>query len=114
MESSMYLLGQPPASAAHRAARSRLDEAMPDRVPGQLDSVTHPQLLEDVRSMTLDGLDADREHRGDLLRLVCLGNQLQHLLLTRRERAHADRLAASVDDIARERGDCRRIEEGLA
>src|ERR1700746_3595195 len=56
--------------------RSGLDEAAPDRVPGRLDPVAHPELLEDVRAVTLDGLPADHERRGDLLAGVPLRDQL--------------------------------------
>src|SRR4051812_46541415 len=45
-----------------RQARSRLDEAAADRVTRELDPVAHPELLEDVRAVALDGLLADGQH----------------------------------------------------
>src|ERR1051326_920396 len=53
----------------------RLDQAAADRVAGELDAVAHAELVEDVLPMPLDGLDADHELLGDLLRGVGLGDQ---------------------------------------
>src|SRR5215217_1544784 len=63
-----------------------LDEAAADGVARQLDAVAHAELLEDVRAVTLDGLLADEQQVGDLLVGVGLGDQLDDLLLARRER----------------------------
>src|SRR5437762_11848167 len=63
----------------------RLDQAAADRVAGQLDSVAHPELVEDVLAVALHRLDADHELLGDLLRRVRLPDQLQHLQLARRQ-----------------------------
>ena len=71
--------------ADRRLARLRLDQAAADRVAGQLDAVAHAELVEDVLPVALDGLDADHELLGDLLRRVRLGDQLQHLQLARRQ-----------------------------
>ena len=62
---------------------------------GQLDAVAHPELVEDVRAVTLDGLLADHQRLGDLLAGVGLGDQLDDLLFARGERIFRDILAAS-------------------
>src|SRR5205814_1679446 len=62
---------------------SRLDEAAADCVTGELDAVAHPELVEDVLAVTLDGLDADEEQLRDLFGRVRLGDQFQHLELAR-------------------------------
>src|SRR5918992_396047 len=56
-----------PVELAIRAKCSRFDETAADRVSSELDAVAHPQLLQDVRTMALYGLDADHEHLGDVL-----------------------------------------------
>jgi len=70
-------MGGGPASAE----ASGLDEAAADRVARQLDTVTHPELLEHVRAVAIDRLLADEENFGDLLTGVALGDQLHHLEL---------------------------------
>ena len=77
-----------PASAAREAGRrrSRLDQPAPDRVAGQLHSVAHPELLEDVAAMVLDRLLADDESVGDLVARMPLGHELDDLQLARGER----------------------------
>src|SRR5215208_5293440 len=65
---------------------SRLHQSAPDRVARQLDAVAHLKLLEDVRSVTIDGLVADDQSLGDLLAGQALGNQLHHIQLARGER----------------------------
>src|SRR5687768_9509681 len=45
-----------------------LDQPATNRVAGQLDAVAHAELVEDVLAVALDGLDADPELLGDLLR----------------------------------------------
>ena len=47
---------------------SALDEPGPDGVAGELGAVAHLELLQDVGPVPLDGLDADHQQRGDLLR----------------------------------------------
>jgi hypothetical protein len=42
-----------------------LDEAAPDRVAREFDAVPHAELLEHVRAVAVDGLDADDEHGRD-------------------------------------------------
>jgi len=42
-----------------------LDEAAPDRVACEFDAVPHAELLEHVRAVAVDGLDADDEHGRD-------------------------------------------------
>src|SRR5262245_8265169 len=64
----------------------RLDEPPPDRVARELDTVAHAELAEDVGAVALHRLEADDEHRRDLLRRVPLGDQLQHLELARGQR----------------------------
>src|SRR5436190_23436305 len=43
-------------------------QAAPDGVAGQIDAIAQPQLLEDVGAMALDGLLAEHQQRGNLLR----------------------------------------------
>ena len=45
---------------------SRLDQAGPDRVAGEVEPVAHAELLEDVGAVPVDGLHADPERLGDL------------------------------------------------
>jgi hypothetical protein len=56
----------------------RLDQPTLDRVPRELYAVAHAEFLEDVLAVAVDGLDADEERIGDLLRRVRLGDELQH------------------------------------
>src|SRR5204862_5671062 len=86
------------------------DQAAADRVARQLDAIAHPELLEDVLAVTLDGLDADHELRGDLLRGVRLGDQLQHLELTRGEHVELRVVVeAALYEVADERRDRGRV-----
>src|SRR5699024_3972341 len=95
--------------------RSGLDQPTPDGVAGELDAVAHPELVEDVLAVALDGLDADEERLRDLLRGVRLGDQLQDLELTRREDVELLlAAAAALDVVANERRDRRRVEVGVA
>ena len=75
-----------------------------------------PSLLEDVGAVALDGLDAEHERRGDLLRAVSLSDQLEHLELAWRERLEvlSLRSSARVDDVADQRVDGGGVEERLA
>src|SRR5437763_8224818 len=68
-----------------------LDQALADRLPGELHPVAHPQLLEDVRAVTLDRLLTDHERLGDPLVAVALGHQLDDLVLARGQRILAQR-----------------------
>ena len=45
-----------PASRVRASGRARLDQPPLDRVAGQLDAVSHPELLEDVGAMAIDRL----------------------------------------------------------
>src|SRR3954470_2623429 len=74
----------------------RRDQSPADGVARQVDAVAHPELLEDVRSMAVDGLAADEEHAGDLIARVPLGDELDHLELTWRERIQGGRVAVEV------------------
>lgn len=69
------------ACADPTLAGSGFDQPTADCVAGELHSVVHVELLEDVRAMALDGLDADHQRVGDLLVAVALGDQLDDLLL---------------------------------
>src|SRR4051794_16204169 len=85
-----------PPSDDEAAARTALwlDEAAPDRVARQLDAVVHPELLEDVRTVTGDGLLADVQLVGDLVVRVRLGDELDDLELARREGLAACRVSS--------------------
>jgi hypothetical protein len=56
----------------------RLDQSALDRIARELYAVAHAEFLEDVLAVAVDGLDADEERIGDLLRRVRLGDELQH------------------------------------
>jgi hypothetical protein len=60
---------------------SGFDEAAADGVAGQLDPVTHAELVEDVGTVPVDGLDADGEDGGDLLGAVSFGDKFDDLRL---------------------------------
>src|SRR4051812_6618920 len=92
--------------------RLGLDQPAPDGVARQLDAVAHAELLQDVGAVPLHGLHADHERGRDLLRAVRLGDQLQHLVLARRERVELAALAAALHEAAHQRGHGRRVEEG--
>lgn len=66
-----------------RADCSGHDQAAPDRVARYVHAVPHPELVEDVRAVPVDGLAADREQRGDLVAGLSLGDELEHLELPR-------------------------------
>lgn len=67
-----------PRSVADRSSlvELRLDKATTDGVAGQLDSVAHAELIENVLPVALDSLDTDDELLGDLFRRVGFGDQL--------------------------------------
>ena len=94
-------LGRCPACrSTHGVARSRpplrLNQAAADRVAGELDTVVHAELAQDVRPVTLDRLLADHQRFGDLLTAIALGDQLDDLLLTGGQRILAQRLIGSA------------------
>src|SRR3954469_19509574 len=91
-----------PRRAVRRRSRSRGDESAADRVPGQLYSVSHAELLEHVGPVAVDRLAADHEHLGDLVARVTLGHELQHLQLARRQRIDVVTDAGTVEVIPHE------------
>src|SRR5215216_580785 len=97
------------------ARRSRLNKPAADRVPRQLDAIAHAELLEDVRSMALDGLLRDVQQRPDLVVRVGLGDELDDLLLARREHLVVDGLAGAgaLEILAHQRPDGARIQKRL-
>src|SRR3954452_1424922 len=87
------------AAAAHTASAMRtsrrragtrptlgLGQSAPDRVAHELDAVAHAELAQQVRPVRLDRLLREVQRLGYLLVRVRLGDQLQDLLLARRER----------------------------
>ena len=59
---------EPVRARQRRAGALGLDQSAADRVARELDPIAHAELVEDVLTVTLDGLDADEERVGDLLR----------------------------------------------
>src|SRR5690348_4362981 len=115
------------AAAAHtdramRTSRRRAGTARPrlglrapgaDRVAHKLHAIAHAELAQQVRAVRLDGLLGEVERLGDLLVRVRLGDQLQDLLLARRQRlVGAGRVVAHP--LAHDRALDRVGEEGLA
>src|SRR4051812_39308580 len=79
--------GCAPAGAPSSSLRRlRLDEPAADRVAHELHAVAHAELAQQVAAVGLDGLLAEVEDLADLLVRVRLGDQLEDLLLARRER----------------------------
>ena len=76
-----------------RATPSRLDQPGTDRIAGQGKSVAQAQLGQRIRTMPVDRLGADAKGRGDLTSRITLGDQLEHLFLTRREDGVWQRIA---------------------
>ena len=74
---------RPPATGP---ARLGLDEAAADRVAHELDAVAHAELAQQVGAVGLDRLLGEVQDLGDLRVGVRLGDQLDDLLLARRER----------------------------
>src|SRR5687767_8887972 len=64
---------------------SGLGEPAPDRVADELHAVAHAELAQEVRPVRLDGLLREVQELRDLLVRVGLGDQLEDLLLARRE-----------------------------
>jgi hypothetical protein len=59
----------------------RLDQAALDRITSELDSISHPELLEDVRAVAIDRLLADHKDLGDFLAGQAFRDLLGHLEL---------------------------------
>src|SRR3954454_16899775 len=76
----------PPRRDTAPARYSGFGETSPDRIAHQLHAVAHPELAQQVRAVRLDGLRREVQRLGDLLVRVGLGDQLEDLLLARRER----------------------------
>src|SRR6202020_3204203 len=95
---------------------SGLDQAAPDGIARELDASAHLELLEDVGAMTLDRLGADEKDVGDLPAAVALGDQLDHLLLARRERVLAEGkiVIRAPQQLGDERRHRPRVEKSLA
>src|SRR6266567_4828220 len=70
---------------ARRPRRLELDEALPDGVADQARGVVNAELLHEIGSVRLGGLDSDTEEPGDLLRGLAFGHELQDLALARSE-----------------------------
>ena len=69
----------------------KLHQPAPDRVAREIDAIAHPELLEDVAAVVLDGLLADHELPGRSLRSCALGDELDDLDLARGERVARQR-----------------------
>src|SRR5688500_18696078 len=95
---------------------SGLDEPAADRVARELHPVAHAELLEAVRSLAPDRLLVYDELLGDLRVGVRLGDELDDLLLARREGVRARRLAAAraLEVVAHDRAHRARVEDRLA
>src|SRR4051794_6499123 len=80
-------LFRPPvvASSDLRTTSLGLDEALADRVADELDAVAHPELAQDVRAVRLHRLLRQVQRLRDRLVRVRLGDQLEDLLLARRQ-----------------------------
>src|ERR671924_410236 len=93
----------PHMTVAGAAARPvlGLDETAADRVPRQLDAVTHPELLEDVRAVAVHGALEHVAGRADLDRL-----EQVLLVVVHRQHQHAD-LGLALADLPR------RLQPGL-
>src|SRR3954471_16128515 len=66
--------------------RLSLGQSAPDRVAHELDAIAHAELAQQVGPVRLDRLLGQVQDLGDLLVRVRLGDQLEDLLLARRER----------------------------
>jgi hypothetical protein len=78
------LMPQRRLTLAFLAAQSRLHKTASDCVAGECDAVFQMQLVEDVCTVALDRVLADRENLPDLAARVPLGDQLHDLSLSRR------------------------------
>src|SRR5215212_6710315 len=94
---------------------SRRDEAAPDRVAREVHAIAHPELLEDVGPVPVDGLAADHEHLRDLVARVTLGDKLDDLDLARSQGIQRAGFAAAraVEIVAHQRADGAGVQEGL-
>ena len=72
-----------PGARAAAVDPATVRRAPADRVAHELDAVAHPELAQDVGPVRLDRLLGQVEDLGDLGVGVCLGDQLDHLLLAR-------------------------------
>src|SRR5918999_6237647 len=95
--------------------RLRLRQAAADGVASQVHPVAHPQLVEDVRAVALDGLVADHQQRCDLPARVALGAQLDDLGLACGQRVLRKLLALrrTLQVVPDERLHRARVDEGL-
>jgi hypothetical protein len=62
----------------------RIDQPHSDGVPDKPCRLMDIQTRHQLRSVRLDGLDANADARRDLLRRIALGDQLENLALTGR------------------------------
>src|SRR5262249_57173810 len=74
----------------------RLDESFPDGVGDQARRVVNVELVHEVSSVRLGGLDADAEEPGDFFRGPTFGHELQDLPLARGEMIGWRRAPAQV------------------
>src|SRR2546425_13294106 len=63
-----------------------LGQTHANRVADDAGSIRRVELLHDPGPVGLDGLGADPEELGDLLRRLALGDKVQHLAFARRQR----------------------------
>src|SRR2546425_751101 len=73
-----------------------LSQTQANRVADDAGSVRRVELLHDPGPVGLDGLGADHEELGDLLRRLALGDKLQHLAFPRRQRIDGQRRLRQV------------------
>src|SRR5689334_600933 len=88
------------------------DESAADGVSGELDAVAHPEFLEHVGAVAVDGLAADDEQLGDLVAGVPFGDELEDLELARGQRVDILAAAGALEVVAHERRDRAGVEEG--
>src|ERR671914_1683619 len=105
-----------PRPVTRLTLRLRLRQAAADGVASQVHPVAHPQLVEDVRAVALDGLVADNQQRCDLPARVALGDQLDDLGLACGQRVLRELLALrrTLQVVPDERLHRARVDEGLA
>src|SRR2546427_1138090 len=86
-----------PGDCPYGAKRaSDLDQTPANRVPDDAGGVWRVELLHDPCPVGLNGLGADAEDLGDLLRRVALGDELQDLALPGRQRVRGQRRLRQV------------------
>src|SRR5436190_3673165 len=103
-------------NSQNRLGGLRIYEAAADGVAGQVHAVAQAQLLEDVRPVALDGLLAQHEQGGDLLRGVAFRDQLRDLFLARRQRVFAvgPAVVGVSEEVLDQRGHRARVEKRFA